>query len=418
MQRMIRVGIPRSMVHGLWSLLLLSCVLCPLSSEAQGPLAPTNAPAPSMKTLQEIWDLLTAQQGEIQTLQQQNMVLANALGANLPWQITRVYTNGFTGTGPSIAYGPGGKPGVAFGEGYIGVTSRLHYAAMVGNSWTTTVADSTDDSGWSASLAFSPSGRPYVSHVLYAAQILRVSWFNGSVWTHTNVATGADFAQTSLAFGPDGQPAIAYGDDTAGSLKYARFNGVGLVQRGGGERALGAGGVTQIRSRWAAGHQLLRLRCDHAHAGDQQRYGLGQPAGGRTIGGVRQRPRLFPEGRPLISYWDEAANQINLAKYDGFSFASDIVDTGVGGINGSITSMGLNMAGRPVIAYWDSVLNDLKFAEYDGAAWSVSTLDAINAVGFVLSMAVSPAGEISIAYTDSTTQDLKVARRGLPVLMP
>lgn len=159
-----------------------------------------------MKTLQENVDLLTAQQGEIQTLQQQNEVLANALGANLPWQITRVYTNGATGTGPSIAYGPGGKPGVAFGEGYFGVTNRLHYAAMVGHSWTTTVADSTDDSGWNASLAFSPAGRPYVSHILYTAQILRVSSFNGSVWTHTNVATGADFAWTSLALRP-GRPA-------------------------------------------------------------------------------------------------------------------------------------------------------------------------------------------------------------------
>ena len=37
MKRMIGVGGPRSMVHGLWSLLLLSSVLCPPSSEAQVP---------------------------------------------------------------------------------------------------------------------------------------------------------------------------------------------------------------------------------------------------------------------------------------------------------------------------------------------------------------------------------------------
>jgi hypothetical protein len=63
-----------------------------------------------MKTLQEIWDLLTAQQGEIQTLQQQNEVLANALGANLPWQITRVYTNGARERGRRSPTGPAASP--------------------------------------------------------------------------------------------------------------------------------------------------------------------------------------------------------------------------------------------------------------------------------------------------------------------
>jgi hypothetical protein len=102
---------------------------------AQGSLNPTSAPAPSMKSLQEIWDRLgtleianAAQRSEIQSLQQQNSVVLSALGVNPPWQTSTVNSNSPIGTLPSLAFAPNGQPAIAFSSSYGGITSRLYYS--------------------------------------------------------------------------------------------------------------------------------------------------------------------------------------------------------------------------------------------------------------------------------------------------
>ena len=91
---------------------------------AQGALTPPGAPAPTMRSLQEIWDkigVLETQGLNLQTqglsLQQQvsglqkdcsalSLLLDNA-EVTLPWLITTVDSAGFTGEYTSLAFTPG-----------------------------------------------------------------------------------------------------------------------------------------------------------------------------------------------------------------------------------------------------------------------------------------------------------------------
>ncbi|MFP6872224.1 MAG: hypothetical protein VCA55_01840 [Verrucomicrobiales bacterium] len=62
---------------------------------AQGDLAPpTGAPAPTMKSLQEIWERIGQLESKVLSLQEENAynleLLLSALGGSLPWQLTTV----------------------------------------------------------------------------------------------------------------------------------------------------------------------------------------------------------------------------------------------------------------------------------------------------------------------------------------
>ena len=387
-------------------------------AHAQGALDPTNAPAPSMKTLQQIWDKIAAQQADIDRLRYQNEAILNLLGPSLPWQVAAIYTNGDTGTGPSLAYGPDGQPAIAFGESYVGATDRLYYTRFNGNAWTTSLADATADSSIFASLAFSPAGQPYISHVLSTAQVLRVTSFNGTSWTNTTVDSGADFGFTSMAFGPGGHPAVGYMDGTAGNLKYAHFTGsvwtsevvdaAAVYLQGLVSLAFGPDGQPAL-SYYDQGSTSLKFAQFNGSTWDIAT--VAAPDAGRGADLAFSRA-----GQPVISYWDAGADTLNLAEFDGVSWSSTVIDTGVGTINSPITSVSHNISGRPVIGYWQSTTSDLKFAEFDGTTWQVSTLDSLGIVGFFVSLAVSPGGEVAIAYTDGNNADLKFARRGLPAL--
>ncbi len=94
---------------------------------AQGPLAPPGAPAPTQKSLQEIWDKIAIQQAQITTLQTQNASLQtqlstvsgmhaiSAAGLALPWNINTVDSAGTVGEYyTSLAFGPGGQPAISY----------------------------------------------------------------------------------------------------------------------------------------------------------------------------------------------------------------------------------------------------------------------------------------------------------------
>ena len=168
---------------------VLALILLPSSfCFAQGPLPPPGAPAPTMKSLQEIWDkignletqvgaLLTlnevlqtqhaALQSTVTGLQTQNQNLTNLLlsigqttGA-LPWGITFVDHAGNFGGFPSLAFTPGGNPAISY---YDRNTTDLKYAVFNGSTWTTSTVDSGVVIQDDTSLAFTPGGQPAISY--------------------------------------------------------------------------------------------------------------------------------------------------------------------------------------------------------------------------------------------------------------
>ena len=110
-------------------LLLLPSSFC----LAQGPLTPPGAPAPTQKSLQEIWDKvgilqtqLTTAQADITTLKSDNATLKaqlysvssmdaiSAAGLALPWILTTVDSGGSVGEYTSLAFGPDGQPAISY----------------------------------------------------------------------------------------------------------------------------------------------------------------------------------------------------------------------------------------------------------------------------------------------------------------
>ncbi|MEI8242156.1 MAG: hypothetical protein WCI17_02695 [bacterium] len=136
----------------------LTLVALPGLLLAQGSLTPPGAPAPTMKSLQEIWNKIagiestvSTQQARIAVLQAQNnalqkqasLMLLNA-GVSLPWNISTVDdtedvgyfaslafstvdSTGFVGTYASLAFGPDGQPAIAY---YDLTNTKLAFARM------------------------------------------------------------------------------------------------------------------------------------------------------------------------------------------------------------------------------------------------------------------------------------------------
>ena len=79
-------------------LVILIGLLLTAVAGAQGPLPPPGAPAPTMKTLQELWDKLSAQQAAVHAASRQNSLILSALGITLPW----LFEDGPASSGPEI----------------------------------------------------------------------------------------------------------------------------------------------------------------------------------------------------------------------------------------------------------------------------------------------------------------------------
>ena len=125
---------------------------------------------------------------------------------------------------PSLAFGGDGKPYVAYQDAATGGKATVMRLNSAGTGW-----EAVGPSGFSAgqayytSLAFGPDGKPYVAYQDTA------HGFNATVMRLNSAGTGweavgpAGFSAgvidyTSLAFGPDGKPYVAYRDGSNGGI--------------------------------------------------------------------------------------------------------------------------------------------------------------------------------------------------------
>jgi hypothetical protein len=159
--------------------ILITCT----RSFAQGELAPAGAPAPTMKSLQDIWERINANQAAtesmltehrdatIAALQAENAALKEqnatiqqllaSLGLDLPWQTTTIDHVGFVGDYNSLSFDPSGNPAIS----YLDSTNKdLKYASFDGQDWATQTIDHVGNVGDYNSLSFDPSGNPAISY--------------------------------------------------------------------------------------------------------------------------------------------------------------------------------------------------------------------------------------------------------------
>ena len=125
------------------------------------------------------------------------------------------------------------------------------------------------------------------------------------------------------------------------------------------------------------------------------------------------------DGFPVISYYDETAQRLKVAKCTTASCSTrtlSVVDDPANAV-GRYTSIAIGADAFPVISYYDDSSDALRLAKCNDAACAGSneTLtvvdDSAHNVGFFTSIAIGADGFPVISYWDATPpQSLKVAK--------
>lgn len=199
---------------------------------AEGPLTPPGPPAPTMKSLQEIWDKiggLETQNAQLsqrlqgqQSLINQQSVLLKALAAagnvNLPWQYSQVKTLPIGISDHTLDFDPDGLLGIA------SCGPALSFSELTPQGWTDLTVDAVSGS-W-CSLKYSPvSGNPSIAYYDSVNGDLKFATRSGGTWSTEIVESAGDVGScAALAFDKIGSPSIAYYDLTRRFLRYAVKN--------------------------------------------------------------------------------------------------------------------------------------------------------------------------------------------------
>lgn len=355
-----------------------------LTGLAQGPLNPSGPPAPGMRTLQELWDIVTASQIQIANLQSQVDALTNQieqtqaeLSAGLegvsqgefaaraaPMILTLVSNHCDTAQRSPMVLSSG-APYIAYGDSQDAQLKLLAY---------TTAGRVSDTVTGAVPVGISMVLNASSSELLISRYTSGFGSANGGVevlygipgsWTKLAVETNgvADGTDTSLALAASGQPAVS----------YASWTGEGFLHR-------------KLRYAGFDGSQWIRYTVDDS--GDVGVYSS----------------LAFSGPLPCISYYDRAEGNLKYAQWNGSAWVTEVVDAA--GDVGLFTSLKIAPDGRPAISYYGN--GDLKFAKWDGSSWDIQTVDSEGDVGLYPSLDFV-ADRPAIAYFDSSRGDLKYA---------
>lgn len=236
---------------------------------------------------------------------------------------------------------------------------------------------------------------------------------------------------TSIAIGTDGLPVISYRDQTAATLKVAKCanpsctgaatittvddpptNGVGLFT----SIAIGSDGFPVISYYDETALALKVAKCANAAC-----IGLA------TITTVDDSANdlgryssiaIGSDGLPVVSYRDNTAGTLKVAKCatatcTGAATITTIDDSVVN--SGTYTSIAIGADGLPVISYYGNSAGALMVAKCINAACTGATIvtpvdDPTNSVGANTSITIGADGLPVISYRDVTANALKVAK--------
>jgi hypothetical protein len=195
-------------------------------------------------------------------------------------------------------------------------------------------------------------------------------------------STGDVGAYSSISIGADNKPVISYYDVTNGDLKVAKCN-------------------------------------DAACAGSDETITTVDSGGTNSVG-LFSSITVGTDANPVISYFDETAADLKVAKCTDASCTAAPTISAVDSVGnfGSYSSIVIGVDGNPTIAY-KSVLGlgsgSLKVAKCNdpactGGNESLSTVDVSGDAGTFSSIIIGGDGNPTITSFDPTAGDLKLAR--------
>ena len=388
---------------------LLASVLLAITAHAQGPLSPPSAPEPTMKSLQELWDKLSAQQAALNAATRQNSLILSALGINLPW----LFENGPSplSAALSLAMDPEGRPTVA----YVGPLGAIKLARYDGASWTITDVAPDNAAAYRISLAFGPDGRPGMAFQAWAGHIGYV-YPDGSSWQIETVDAAPSADEPTLAFTPDGRPAISHYVGSSTNVIYSVRNGTvwtNITVDSGFSPALAFGpdgqpAIAYGSGPWGGPNEIRVNRFDGTNwnftVADNTSY-AGSP-----------KLAFSPAGHPAVTFY-VFGSDLYCTQFDGANWNPSVVDSSHPNHFHSF-SLAFGPNGQPAIAYAYSDMVgdlDLRFARFNGV-WATETVISAGAAGQSASLAFGPDGQPVIACTDydsgANTARLILAHKG------
>ena len=419
------------------SIISISAALCGFAL-CQGSLTPPGSPAPTMKSLQEIWDKSAALEAQVQAQQQQISlltqktneqnaalgILLDKSGVALPWDLANVDSVGSQRCNSSLAFTLGGQPAICY---YDGINQDLKYAVFDGVSWQTAPVDSVGNVGSYNSLAFTPAGQPAIAYYDGSNGDLKYAVFNGSSWQITPVdASGNVGLHLSLKFSQSGHPSISYFDSTNQDLKYASFNGSSWTMvtvdnnaNSGSKSSLAFSPSGTPAISYALSPAAIKFAEMVSSSWIITTIYTAAVQNGENVAGSSLA--FGPEGTGYIafeSYTNGADVMLAKRLYGGGWSVSEIPSILVGASDwGYSPSLGITPGGQPAMSLTQDPQNtvmgfpNLRYVSFDGSSWKANVADGAPMVGYDSSLAFTPGGQPAISYYDKTNGKIKYAVR-------
>jgi hypothetical protein len=291
------------------------------------------------------------------------------------------------GFNTSIAIGTDGLPVISYQDVSVSdlkVVKCGNPTCSAGNTITT--VDTNNQAATQTSIAVPADGLPVISYRGNAPFSLRVAKCGNPACSAGNTLTPVDVPPpnvvgggSSIKIGADGLPVISYMDQTAGALKVAK-----------------CGNPT-----CSAGNTITTVDDPANFVGDYTSIAIAA------------------DGRPVISYRDQTAGALKVARCGNAACSAGNTVTTVddpAGDAGFLTSIAIGLDGLPVIAHHDVTATSLRVAKCGNPACSagntLTTVDEPGNVGQYPSIAVGSDGLPVISYADNNAGALKVAKCG------
>ncbi len=310
---------------------------------------------------------------------------------------------------------------------------------LPGVSTITRVNDPSNLTGEYSSIAIGGDGLPVISYYDGTARSLKVAKCANRSCTGSATITSVDDPAdtvglfTSIAIGADGRPVISYQNFTTGTLKVAKCANAACsgsatittvddpANRVGSQTslAIGTGGLPVISYYDETAGALKVAKCTNAACTGVATITTVADLTGNV--GAYNSIAIGADGLPVISYSANTANALRVVKCaqldcsDSSSIATITLNTVDANSPGLYNSLAIGADGLPVISYWDFAASALRVAKCanpacSGSATITTVDDPANQVGQYSSIDIGADGFPVISYFDNTAIALKVAK--------
>lgn len=353
-----------------------------------------------------------------------------------PWEQVGTSPGASTGEASytSLAFGPDGKPYVAYTDVSTGSKATVARLNALGSGWEVVGGTGfSDGAAYRISLAFGSDGKPYVAYTDTVngngATVMRLN----AMETGWEVLGRVGFSDgptsyTTLAFGSAGRPYVAFQDGiNAGKASVMRLNAGGTDWEIVGTRGFSTGQADHLSLAFSAAGKPFVAYQDHGHGNKatvMRLDGAGAAweevgaMGGFSAGQAEFLSLVFgPDGKPYLAYQDDTQDDKALV------VRLNAAETGWELVGGNVFSAGeadhISLAfgpdSKPYVAYTDESFGDkatVMRLNAAGTAW-----ETVGGMGFsagevnYTSLAFGPDGKPYVAFRDDSRSNIAAVMR-------